>query len=85
MDARGRERISSNSATALRKGITQTRMPMADVSDALGYSDQSVFTNAFRRWFDASVMPRIVSGNTNAPAIMIAEKAADLIRDEKND
>jgi choline dehydrogenase len=50
--------------------------------DAMAVVDERLRVHgvAGLRVVDASVMPRITSGNTNAPTVMIAEKGAELIR-----
>ncbi|MGA9411882.1 MAG: choline dehydrogenase [Roseobacter sp.] len=52
---------------------------MGDGSDAVVDHKLRVHGIAGLRVADCSIMPEIVSGNTNAPAIMIGEKASDLV------
>jgi len=55
---------------------------MGPVNDPMAVVDAELRVHGLQnlRVIDASIMPHLVTGNTNAPTIMIAEKGVDLIR-----
>ncbi|MDA0108161.1 MULTISPECIES: GMC family oxidoreductase N-terminal domain-containing protein [Vibrio] len=60
--------------------IGTCKMGTSDDPEAVVNSELSVYGMDNLRVVDASVMPTLVGGNTNAPTIMIAEKIADVIK-----
>ena len=83
--ASGRETLSDGTLLTQLRGTIRT-MQHPTGTCAMGNGDQAVTDPELRvrgterlRVVDASVMPQIVGGHTNAPTIMIAEKAADMI------
>ena len=73
---------SDEDLMAFIKRVSQT-VYHATSSCAMGSvvdSELRVFGFEGLRVVDASVMPTVTRGNTNAPVMMIAERAADLIR-----
>jgi choline dehydrogenase/4-pyridoxate dehydrogenase len=67
-------------AISVHHPLGTCKMGVASDPMAVVDSELRVFGIDGLRVVDASVMPDLVGGNINAPVIMIAEKAADLIR-----
>jgi len=72
-------RVAGDIATTIFHPVGTTRMGRAD--DPLAVVDPQLRVRGVRslRVADAGVMPTITSGNTNAPTLMIAERAAHLM------
>ena len=53
---------------------------MGSDTESVGDDQGKVYGVGQLRVVDASIMPHITTGNTNAPTIMLSEKIADMIR-----
>jgi len=82
--------IASDAELARAAGDIATTIFHPVGTAKMGSDDMAVVDERLRvrgisglRVVDASVMPTITSGNTNSPVIMIAERAADMIREDR--
>lgn len=74
--------ILRNIATTLYHPVGTAKMGPVGDEEAVVDSRLKVHGIKGLRVIDASVMPEIVRGNTNAPTIMIGEKGADMIKED---
>lgn len=86
----GPELVTDEEIALAARGITSTIFHPTSTC-GMGPDETAVVDSRLRvrgvdrlRVVDASVMPMIISGNTNATTIMIAEKASDMIREDRH-
>ena len=77
------EQFVRNHADTIYHPVGTCRMGPEPAAGAVVDARLRVHGVAGLRVVDASVMPSVVGGNTNAPTIMIAEKAVDMIRADR--
>ena len=75
-------KITSVAVSTSTRAVTMQAAGAGAEGDAMAVVDDQLRVQgvAGLRVIDASVMPTLIGGNTNAPTIMIAERASDLLR-----